>query len=101
MAMESDIRLLVVDADLDNLGLITTTLTQPGLEILSAVDPEAGLEVLVARRPQVVLLDPTLSGDGGMDLLERMVATSPATDVILMTADYSTQSAVEAIRKGA
>ncbi len=36
-----------------------------------------------------------------MEVLERMVAADPGTNVILMTAHYSTDSAVEAIRKGA
>ena len=37
----------------------------------------------------------------GLELLERITAFDPAIDVILMTAHYSTESAVEAIRKGA
>jgi DNA-binding NtrC family response regulator len=37
----------------------------------------------------------------GMEVLERIMEFDPATDVILMTAHYSTESAVEAIRKGA
>ena len=37
----------------------------------------------------------------GMEVLERIVEIDPATDVILMSAHYSTESAVEAVRKGA
>jgi DNA-binding NtrC family response regulator len=37
----------------------------------------------------------------GMDLLERIVEFDPSIQVVLMTAHYSTESAVEAIRKGA
>jgi DNA-binding NtrC family response regulator len=36
-----------------------------------------------------------------MDVLERIMEEDPSTNVILMTAYYSTESAVEAIRKGA
>ena len=36
-----------------------------------------------------------------MELLERILAEDPGTDVIIMTAHYSTESAVEAVRKGA
>jgi DNA-binding NtrC family response regulator len=36
-----------------------------------------------------------------MEVLERIVEVDPATDVILMTAHYSTESAVEAVKKGA
>ena len=37
----------------------------------------------------------------GMELLERIVAVDPGTDVILITSHYSPESAVEAIQKGA
>jgi DNA-binding NtrC family response regulator len=37
----------------------------------------------------------------GMELLERIMEVNPATEVILMTAYYSAESAVEAIKKGA
>jgi len=41
---------------------------------------------------------PTMTG---MDLLERMLSKDPGVEVILMTGHYSTDSAVEAIQKGA
>ena len=37
----------------------------------------------------------------GMELLDRMVAADPGANIILMAAQYSTDSAVEAIQKGA
>ena len=37
----------------------------------------------------------------GMEVLDRVMEFDPATEVILMTAHYSTESAVEAIKKGA
>jgi DNA-binding NtrC family response regulator len=37
----------------------------------------------------------------GMEVLERIMEIDPATDVILITAHYSSESAVEAIKKGA
>jgi DNA-binding NtrC family response regulator len=37
----------------------------------------------------------------GLELLERIVNFDPSIEVLLMTAHYSTESAVEAIRKGA
>ena len=37
----------------------------------------------------------------GLEVLERITEFDPAIDVILMTAHYTTETAVEAIRKGA
>ena len=42
-----------------------------------------------------------MSAMSGMEVLERIVRIDPAIDVILMTAYYTTESAVEAIQKGA
>ncbi len=42
-----------------------------------------------------------MPGISGLDVLERVVDFDPAIDVVLMTAHYTSESAVEAIRKGA
>ena len=48
-----------------------------------------------------MLTDLVMPKMSGMEVLERIMEFDPATDVILMTAHYSTESAVEAIKKGA
>jgi DNA-binding NtrC family response regulator len=81
--------------------LLSSALAQPGLDILTASDPEHGLDLFFSRRPQIVLTDLVMPHMSGMEVLERIIEIDPATDVILMTAHYSTESAVEAIKKGA
>ncbi len=49
----------------------------------------------------MVLLDLVMPGIRGFDMLEWIIAADPGAEVILMTAHYSTESAVEAIQKGA
>jgi DNA-binding NtrC family response regulator len=46
-------------------------------------------------------LDLVIPGAEGMSVLDDIIRFSPETDVILITGNYSTESAVEAIRKGA
>ncbi|MFZ0804987.1 MAG: sigma-54 dependent transcriptional regulator [Candidatus Sulfotelmatobacter sp.] len=94
-------KLLAIDDTPQNLELITEAIAQNDLEILTASDAEVGLELFLNARPDVVLLDLVLPKMGGMELLDRMVAADPGVDVILMTSHYSTDSAVEAIQKGA
>jgi DNA-binding NtrC family response regulator len=48
-----------------------------------------------------VLSDIVMPKMNGMELLSRILEVDPAIDVILMTAHYSTEAAVEAIKKGA
>ena len=98
---EPNITILAIDDDRQCLALVEAALEQDGVEILTADDPEHGLEIARQRRPQIVLLDLMMPKVSGMEVLERLVEHDPATDVILMTAYYSTESAVEAIQKGA
>jgi DNA-binding NtrC family response regulator len=94
-------QLLAIDDNLENLELITATLANERLEILTASDPETGFEIFLRLRPRIVLLDLVMPKISGMELLERIVGIDPGVDVILITAHYSTDSAVEAIQKGA
>ncbi|MBZ5653464.1 MAG: sigma-54 dependent transcriptional regulator, partial [Acidobacteriia bacterium] len=71
------------------------------LEILTADNPEAGHELFFQHHPLIVLVDLMMPKISGMQLLETFVAADPAVEVILITAHYSTESAVEAIQKGA
>ena len=98
---ETAFRLLVIDDESQNLGLIELALEQQGLEILTTTDSEAGLAVFQEKHPEIVLLDLVMPKISGMDLLEQMIVSDPGAEVILMTGHYSAESAVEAIRKGA
>jgi len=81
--------------------MLSNALAQPDLEILTASDPEEGLDLVHSRHPQIVLTDLIMPHMSGMEVLDRIMEFDPATEVILMTAHYSTESAVEAIKKGA
>jgi DNA-binding NtrC family response regulator len=100
-AFKLAVSLLIIDDNPGSLELLSTALAQPGLDILTSSDPEEGLELFCSRRPQIVLTDLVMPHMSGMDVLERIMEMDPATEVILMTAHYSTESAVEAIKKGA
>ncbi len=95
------VKLAAIDDDPQCLELIAECLAQPGLHILTAPGAEEGLKLVFRERPQIVLVDMVMPGLNGMQVLERIVETDPGVDVILMTAHYSTDSAVEAIKKGA
>jgi DNA-binding NtrC family response regulator len=93
--------LLIIDDNAGSLEMLSTALAQPGLEICTAGDPEEGLDVFCSRHPQIVLTDLVMPKMTGIEVLERIMEIDPSTDVILMTAHYSSESAVEAIKKGA
>ena len=95
------LKLLAIDDDAQNLEMIQAALETQGVEILTSQDPEAGYEIFTRVRPRIVLLDLVMPNVSGMDLLQRITALDPGAEVILITAHYSAESAVEAIQKGA
>jgi DNA-binding NtrC family response regulator len=101
MSGKHALSLLIIDDNLGSLELLSSALAQPDLEILTASDPEEGVDLVCSRRPQIVLTDLVMPKMTGMEVLDRIMEFDPSTDVILMTAHYSTESAVEAIKKGA
>jgi DNA-binding NtrC family response regulator len=95
------IHLVIIDDHPGSLELMQTSLQQDTLEIHPFQDPLAALDFIYDTHPHLVLTDLMMPGISGMDLIERITAFDPAIDVILVTAHYTTESAVEAIRKGA
>jgi len=101
MSQLSTFKLLAIDDDPPSLSLITEALAQEGLEILTASDPDVSFDLFLRARPRTVVLSLGPPEVSGMNLLERMVRADPAVNVILVSDHYSTESAVEAIHKGA
>jgi len=99
--MPSVIKLVAVDDTPAGLELLAEALQQEGLSIFVSTDPEEGLELVYREHPQIVLLDLVMPKMSGLQMLERIVEFDPTIDVILMTAHYTTETAVEAIQKGA
>jgi len=97
----SPLSVLIIDDNPGSLELLSEALTQPDVEILTASDPVTGLDLVRSHRPQIVLTDLVMPHMSGIEVLDQIMKLDPSTDVMLMTAHYSTESAVEAIKKGA
>lgn len=101
MSSSGSLTLLAIDDNPENLELVRDALAQPGLQVLTADNPDAGFSTFLRVRPRIVLLDLVMPNVSGMELLERMLGVDPGLEAILITAHYSAESAVEAIQKGA
>ncbi len=95
------IKLLAIDNDIQQLELIQDSLEQPGLEILTTQDPVNGMEIVRREHPRIVLLDLMMPQMSGLDVLEQILAFDPGIEVVMCTGHYSSESAVQAIQKGA
>ncbi|HKV92614.1 MAG TPA: sigma-54 dependent transcriptional regulator [Candidatus Angelobacter sp.] len=95
------ILLVIIDDNPRSLELVATALAGADVQIHTASNPEEGLNLVYTHRPHVVMTDLVMPQMTGLEVLERITEFDPAIDVVLMTAHYTTETAVEAIRKGA
>ena len=95
------LKLLAIDDNADNLELIASALQGRRIEDSDVAGPRGRAQNLLWERPRIVLLDLVMPKVSGMEILEKIVNVDPGAEVILITTSYSTESAVEAIQKGA
>jgi len=69
--------------------------------VISRPGGQSLLSELPALKPDVVLLDRNLPELGGLDILRVIRDADPECQVILMTADATMESAIEAVKLGA
>jgi len=99
---ELSFTIVAIDDDPRALELVRDVFAaEPDVSVVTAADASSGLDTVRRLRPRIVLLDLVIPGADGLSVLEDIIRFSPETDVILVTGNYSTDSAVEAIRKGA
>src|SRR5258708_16951991 len=101
VAQDRLVKVLIVDDDPQSLKLSAAAIEDAGLEIVTADHPEKALKIAQKIHPQIALLDLRMPSMNGIELMERLIADDPNVDVILLTAYSSTESAVEAVQKGA
>jgi len=95
------LRVVVIDDDEQHLKFVATLISQDSVVVFTSADSRAGLDLVRMQHPQLVIVDLIMPGMGGMEILEKIIDFDPATEVILLTGHYSSESAVEAIQKGA
>ncbi len=80
-------KVLVVDDDRTLQTLLRLELTGEGFEVITASDGPEALQLAIEAAPDVVVLDVVMPGLTGMEVLERLRATSQTatTPVILLT----------------
>jgi DNA-binding NtrC family response regulator len=92
---------LVVDDEtgiLESLGIL---LRNAGFATHTARGGKAGLEQLALLQPDIVLSDVRMPDVGGVEILAAARQQDPDTPVILMTAQATLQSAMQAVNEGA
>jgi DNA-binding NtrC family response regulator len=102
MFRENPGRVLVVDDEVNTLKACATILAMNGLQdVVTESDSRRVLDVMNGGGIDVVLLDLFMPNVSGMELLPRLRELHPQVPVIIVTAAYELERAVECIRAGA
>jgi DNA-binding response OmpR family regulator len=94
---------LVVDDATQIRRLVRLTLEHRGHRVLEAEDGIVGLRTMRAERPDLVVMDVTMPGPSGLEVLREMRADPvlAATPVIILTAGGQAASEALALEAGA
>jgi len=97
------IRVLVVDDHpLVRQGLRSLVDQADGVEVVEeAADGERGVAAAALHRPDVVLMDLSMPGMGGVEATRRIVAADPRVHVVVLTSVPDASSVREALAAGA
>ena len=97
-----DVHVLVVDDELNALKAYAATLKMSGVKnVLLESDSRRVLEIMSTGGIDVVILDLFMPHISGMELLPRLRELHPQVPVIIVTAAYELERAVECIKSGA
>jgi two-component system response regulator HydG len=92
---------LVVDDESSILDTLRILLRKEGYEVTTAQGGKAGMEQIRSGSHSIVLTDVRMPQVSGLDILRAAREQDPETPVILMTAQASLQTAVQAVNEGA
>ena len=96
-----NIKILVVDDERTARKSLAEILRLEGYEVETAADGPAALVLLSEQDFDLMLLDIKMPGMGGVAVMQRATEISPDTQIILLTAHGSMESAIDALRYGA
>jgi len=94
-------RILIVDDEPEMCALLADILKNDGYDAETAVSGEQALARMGERDFAVVISDLNMKGLSGMALLEEIKHHHTETNVVIMTAFGSIESAIEAMKQGA
>lgn len=93
--------ILIIDDEEKLRGLLARIIKSEGFEVLEASDLKTGFKKLEQNAIDVLLCDVKLPDGNGVEFLEKVKASFPLTEVILLTAFGKISDGVQAMRNGA
>lgn len=100
-ALSTAPRILIVDDEVGILDSLRILLKNEGFIPFTAHGGKQGVERIAELRPDIVLTDVRMPDVGGVQVLSTARQVDPEIPVILMTAQATLQSAIQAVNEGA
>ncbi len=94
-------KLLIIDDEESLLYSLEAGLSTGELEVLTATTGREGIDVVRSSTPDAVILDVRLPDMTGLEAFDRIRAIDPRLPVIIITAYAATETAIEAVKRGA
>ncbi len=95
------VTVLVTDDELENRKSVQKILVKEGYRVLTAADGNEALDTCRNHRVHVLLTDLNMPNMDGIELTRALDTASPDTEVVVMTAYGTVDTAVRAMREGA
>lgn len=92
---------LIIDDDKNILTTLEVYLEDKGFDVITAGSGEAGISQFRSVMPDLVLLDMKLPDRDGLDVLKEIMASGIKTQVLIITAYATIETAVSAVKMGA
>ncbi len=99
--MPEVVSIVIIDDNPGSLELLSAALAHSDAAVYTSSNPVEGVELVKKHRPRLVVTDLVMPDMSGLDVLQQVVSFDSSIDVILMTAHYTPETAVAAIRQGA
>jgi DNA-binding NtrC family response regulator len=100
-ATKSSLTPCILDGDPEQLEMLSALVTEMGYEPIPTSDPEEALKMVRYGRCRLVLADMNMPSTNRYDFLDRALRSDPGVHIIVMTGEYTLESALEVIRRGA
>lgn len=97
----ADLRLLLVDDEIDFLEPLCTRLSKRHVSCVTALSGEEALQRLQADRFDCAIIDVKMRGMDGLELLRRIQRDHAGTPVVLLTGHASVEMGVQGMELGA
>lgn len=99
--MKQETHVLVVDDEVNIRNALVTILEKAGYRAQGADSAESALALMKESPSDLLITDVRMPGLGGISLVRQVKSLWPATEIVVITAYGSIETAVEAMRLGA